>query len=160
VNLLACDPKASSIIAAFAPVSGAYYFTKDGKLPACQPSRDPIPILEFHGYLDQTIPYLGGNNTRDNGVTPSIPDWIDDWATRDGCSPAMNQTTTLCGTGKNEVRKYEWDCKGVEGVVQHYNVSNLKHDWPSTTGNSDSSRTTCFDASTLIMEFFGKHSLP
>jgi poly(3-hydroxybutyrate) depolymerase len=84
VNLLACDPKASSIIAAFAPVSGAYYLTKEETSPACNPSRSPVPIIEFHGYQDETIPYLGGDNTRDNGITPPIPEWINEWATRDG----------------------------------------------------------------------------
>jgi poly(3-hydroxybutyrate) depolymerase len=160
VSLLACDQKATSIIAAFAPVSGAYYFTKEGKPPSCNPSRSPIPVLEFHGYQDETIPYLGGNNTRNNGIIPSILEWINDWATRDGCLPVQNRTTTLCGTGKKEVRKYEWNCKGVDGVVQHYNISNLKHQWPSTTGNDDGDRTTCFEASELIMQFFGRHSLP
>jgi poly(3-hydroxybutyrate) depolymerase len=159
VNLLACDSDASSLIAAFAPVSGAYYLNKDGKPPSCNPSRSPIPILEFHGFQDDTIPYLGGNNTRNNGVIPPIPEWIDQWATRDGCVPAQNRTKTLCGEGSKKVIKYDWNCQGVEGVVQHYNISNLKHAWPSTTGNDDGQRTTCFDASTLIMEFFGKHSL-
>jgi poly(3-hydroxybutyrate) depolymerase len=158
--LLACDPNASALIAAFAPVSAANYLLADGKEPACHPSRSPIPLLEFHGWKDTTIFYEGGNNTRDDGVTPPIPEWIDDWATRDGCTVSQNHTTMLCSSKKPVVTHYSWDCKGVEGVVQHYNISNLHHDWPSIDGNSETTRSTCFNATTLIMDFFGKHTLP
>jgi poly(3-hydroxybutyrate) depolymerase len=160
VNLLACDSKASALIAAFAPVSAANYLTPGGKEPACNPARTPIPMLEFHGWKDATILYDGGDNTRDDGVTSPIPEWIDDWVTRDGCFPSQNHTTKLCGKRKPPVTKYTWDCKGATNVVQHYNISNLKHDWPSINGNSETSRSTCFDATALIMEFFGQHQLP
>ena len=49
--------------------------------------------------------------------------------------------------------------KGEEEVLVHYNISNLKHDWPSTYPNDDGNITTCFDATTEIMKFFGKHTL-
>lgn len=158
--LLACDPKASALIAAFAPVSAANYLLSNGKEPACNPSRTPIPLLEFHGWKDATILYSGGDNTRKDGVTPPLPEWIDDWATRDGCTVSKNHTTTLCSPERPVVTHYSWDCKGIEGVVQHYNISNLKHDWPSIDGNSETNRRTCFNATTLIMDFFGKHELP
>lgn len=158
-NLLACDPKASSIIAAFAPVAGAYYLTKAGKPPTCSPSR-LTPILEFHGFQDETAPYAGGNNTRDNGFLPSIPAWVDDWATRDGCVPGRNKTTVLCGEGSKKITRYNWDCQGVLDAVVHYNFTNLKHVWPSREGNDDGDRTTCYDATPLIMDWFSKHVLP
>lgn len=71
-GLLACDPEATKRIAAFAPVSGAFYLTQNQTLPACTPSRTPIPILEFHGWKDTTIPYLGGINTRGNANSTNI----------------------------------------------------------------------------------------
>ena len=62
-NLLACDATASKRIAAFAPVSGAYYqdVPEDAcnaeTVPIeCNPGRCPIPIIEFHGTADTTIP--------------------------------------------------------------------------------------------------------
>lgn len=159
--LLACDPKASALIAAFAPVAAANYLLPNGDEPACNPARTPIPMLEFHGWVDDTILYGGGNNTRDNGVTPPIPEWIDDWARRDGCTVSANHTTTLCTPDKPVVTHYSWDCQGVEGAVQHYNISNLAHNWPSVPpGNSETTRSTCFNATTLIMEFFGGNELP
>lgn len=159
--LLACDPKASALIAAFAPVAAANYLLANGSEPACNPARLPIPMLEFHGWEDNTILYIGGNNTRKNGVTPPVDEWIDDWARRDGCTVSENHTMTLCTPDKPVVTHYSWDCDAVEGAVQHYNISNLAHNWPSVPpGNSETERSTCFNATTLIMEFFGKHELP
>jgi hypothetical protein len=48
----------------------------------------------------------------------------------------------------------------MDEAVVHFNISNLKHDWPSIKGNVDSSRSTCFDATSVIMEYFARHSLP
>jgi poly(3-hydroxybutyrate) depolymerase len=157
VNLLACNANSSAIIAAFSPVSGAFYLQSDGSPPPCKPARLPIPIMEFHGWEDRTICYEGGD--RRNSATQNVFAWVEAWAGRDRCSTDGPAVKTLCGE-KKPVKRYSWKCQGVDDAVVHYNISNLKHDWPSINGNEDSSRTTCFDATTLIMEFFGKHSLP
>jgi poly(3-hydroxybutyrate) depolymerase len=81
--------------------------------------------MEFHGWLDETISYEGGENTRGNAETPPIPVWVDDWAKRDGCSAAQNSSTKLC-SGKKSVIRYAWNCKGMDDAVVHYNISNLK----------------------------------
>jgi len=158
VNLLACDLTASSLIAAFAPVSPAIYLNGDGSFD-CNPtsSRTVIPILETHGYMDKTILY---NGSSPRGKTVDIPNWVDWWAQWNGCSPSQNQTRILC-TKDDEMPaiEYWWDCNGVTDAVVHYNISNLKHEWPSTYPNDDGTTTTCFDATTKIMEFFGRHRL-
>ncbi|KAE9979347.1 hypothetical protein EG327_007059 [Venturia inaequalis] len=160
VNLLACDPQASSQITAFAPVSAANYLLPSGAAPNCNPARTPIPLLNFHGWADETILYRGGNNTRNDGVTQAVDVWIDEWARRDGCVLSANHTSFLCGPEEPVVTRYSWDCGGVEGTVQHYNVSNLRHDWPSLPpGNAETGRSTCFDATALIMAFFGRFEL-
>ncbi|TLD37520.1 carbohydrate esterase family 1 protein [Venturia nashicola] len=159
--ILACDPQASALIAAFAPVAAANYLLPNGSTPSCNPARFPIPMLEFHGWEDKTILYAGGPNTRGNGITPPVNGWIDDWATRDGCTLSANHTSTLCTPDKPVVTHYSWDCKRVKGVVQHYNISNLAHNWPSVPpGNSETTKSTCFDATKLIMEFFAGVELP
>jgi poly(3-hydroxybutyrate) depolymerase len=158
VNLLACDPEASSVIAAFAPVSAAIYLNADGNF-YCNPtsSRDVIPILETHGFLDRTIFY---NGSSPRGKTVDIPDWIDWWAQRNGCSPSQNRTRLLCtNIDEKPAIEYWWDCKDITDAVVHYNISNLKHQWPSKLSNDDGIITTCFDATTKIMEFFAKHRL-
>lgn len=159
VNLIACDPKASTLFAAYAPVSGAFYLNSDGAPPACNPATLPVPIINFHGAADETVPYDGGDNNRGNAKTIGIPAWLDAWATRDGINPSSKATTTICGSGKSVTRS-AWSTSTAPEVLIHYKISNLKHDWPSTTPNEDGDETTCFDATSLIIDFFNKHTLP
>lgn len=159
-NLLACDPIASSRIAAFAPVSGAFYLDSEtGKLPVCKPTKDRelVPILDFHGWKDETIPYEGGINTRGNANTTEIVEFVQGWAERNGFNADLNETERLCGEGKKKVTRYSWG----NGAVVHYNVSNLGHDWPSEFGNLDTAETTCrgADATRVILEWFGRWRL-
>ncbi|KAK7525926.1 Alpha/Beta hydrolase protein [Phyllosticta citriasiana] len=162
VGLLACDPTTSAQIAAFAPVSGAFYYgvlgAANDSLPACNPSRSPIPILEFHGELDTTIPY-DGRGPGGRGETAPVLDWVHDWVERDGFHVDSNVTTSVCqGTGYPEVERHSWG----GGVVQHYWESNLKHTWPATYANDDDESgnyTTCYDGAAVIMTFFENFSL-
>src|SRR6187402_618572 len=72
-------------IAAFAPVSGAFYVpgsSADNCSPQtitipCKPGRNPLPIIEFHGSNDTTIPYSGG--PRRGECLPTIPHWVREW---------------------------------------------------------------------------------
>lgn len=157
-GLLACDPTATKRIAAFAPVSGAFYLDADtNKLPPCKPTstRSVIPILEFHGLKDDTILYDGGLNTRKNANSTNIPKWVDAWATRNGFDVNANVTTSLCSKAKR-VTRYSWD-----DTVVHYKVSNLYHDWPSTFPNGDTQLTTCeeAEATRVILDWFKKWKL-
>lgn len=81
------------------------------------------------------------------------------WAARDGIDPASNVTTDVCAgsdDGYPPAWRHVW---GEDGVVQHYNVSNLRHTWPDSYPNVDDGRQTCFDASPSIMEFFAQFTL-
>jgi polyhydroxybutyrate depolymerase len=84
---------------------------------------------------------------------------VSEWATRDGCGAAASSTTRLCGA-KAPVLRYAWNCGGVREVVVHYNISNLGHVWPSTYANEDGARTTCFDATRVVVDFFAGFALP
>ena len=130
-----------------------------GQLPACNPARPTIPFLEFHGFKDKTIPYAGGLDSSNRGSTIAIPDYMNLWAQRDGIDPASASTVTLCtGSGYPSVLKRSWG----GGLVQHYNISNLQHDWPSEGPNDDDPSgkyETCFEATAVIMEFFNQHTL-
>ena len=155
-GVLACDADATKRIAAFAPVSGAFYLNADQELPPCNPSRLPIPIMEFHGFKDTTIPYAGGENTRGNANSTNIVTWVDDWAKRDGFEVAANKTSYLC-SGTNKVTRYSWN----ETVV-HYNYTNLFHDWPSSFPNGDTDKyLTCeeAEATSIILEWLTKWTL-
>ncbi|KAJ4353083.1 hypothetical protein N0V95_003678 [Ascochyta clinopodiicola] len=155
-GVLACDARATARIAAFAPVSGAFYLDADQQLPPCNPSRHPIPIMEFHGFKDTTIPYAGGINTRGNANSTDLVTWVDDWAKRDGFEISANKTSHSC-SGKQLVTRYSWD----ETVI-HYNYTNLYHDWPSSFPNGDTEKAlTCeeAEATSIILEWFKKWTL-
>lgn len=155
-GLLACDAEATKRIAAFAPVSGAMYLEADQQLPPCNPSRNPIPFMEFHGFKDTTIPYEGGTNTRGNANSTGVITWIHDWVKRDGFEIDANETSYLC-SGNQKVTRYSWD----ETVI-HYNYTNLFHNWPSPFANSDTAKyLTCdeAEATPIILEWFKKWTL-
>ncbi|GAQ05603.1 feruloyl esterase B [Aspergillus lentulus] len=159
-NLLACDPTASERIAAFAPVSGAYYqdVPEDAcnaeTVPIkCNTGRCPIPIIEFHGTADTTIPYNGGG--RRGECLPSVPHFVREWAKRDGLG-LHNQTTSVYD---GNVLEYQYGRGEALGTVTHYRIEGLGHDWPSVNPNSDNPDGTFLDATPIIMDFFSRWTL-
>lgn len=143
VNVLACDPESSKRIAAFSPVSGAFYQTDFGPVCdattvgiPCNPGRSRIPILDFHGLVDDTIAYYGGS--RRGGCLPTIPHYCQIWADQDGL-PGMNVTSSVPGAPPNSTAvRYEWGSGSEQGLVTHImdgTVSNIhvvednKPDW-------------------------------
>ncbi|RKF58744.1 Feruloyl esterase B [Erysiphe neolycopersici] len=165
INLLACDAQLSTQIAAFAPVSAAIYIpgvkSTDclGTIPQtlnfpCNPGRENVPILEFHGLQDQVIPYNGG--PRRSSCLISILHWHDDWADNQGYGSAVSRTSLFDGN----VIKLEY-APGTEnqGIITNYAINNWDHDWPSTTPTDDSKYVTYIDASPLIIEFFENYTL-
>ncbi|MCJ1387093.1 hypothetical protein MMC17_010222 [Xylographa soralifera] len=162
VGALACHKTLSGRIAAFAPVSGAFYAKLDSTTPLggpCEPNtnRLSIPILEFHGQEDNTIKY-NGQPDRDGATIPSIPSWLEGWAVRNGCANGTNGHVESMHDGK--VNKTSWSCNSHEDVVAGYEIAHWAHWWP-TTEDSDKTKnhSTVLNATTLIMDFFGKHVL-
>ena len=157
-NTLACDYSLSRRIAAFAPVSGAYYINDvDTCYPAkvtipCNPGRPKIPIIEFHGYKDHTI-YYDGSNTRKNSCLPTIPHWTQEWAAKDGLS-TTNVTTNLT----SDTVVYTFGTGEEAGLVTQVTDFNLGHDWPSLVDVGDP-QTASFNATPIIMDFFERHPL-
>ncbi|KAH8819130.1 carbohydrate esterase family 1 protein [Xylogone sp. PMI_703] len=160
-NVLACDPNTSKRIAAFAPVSGAYYVDTLPCKPTtvqipCSPGRSNIPLLAFHGGDDTTIKFGGGE--RKDACLPSITHWIQGWATREGMS-STNVTTPLA---TNTVI-YSFGSGSNAGLVSLVFESDIGHDWPSTESNADNSRSghhvANFDATPMILDFFNSHPL-
>ena len=160
-NVLACDANASKRIAAFAPVSGAFYVDTSPchpdtvKLP-CSPSRNNIPFIEFHGGNDTTIHYEGGTHKEE--CLPAIPHFIQQWAVRNGLG-LQNQTTKIA----DHTESYTFGSGASAGLVRHVFESDIGHDWPSTSPNADNSKdghhVASYDATPIILDFFSKHSL-
>lgn len=165
VNQLACDFRLSTQIAAFAPVSAALYLPgvsekncsdyirRSASFP-CSPGRTEIPILEFHGLEDDTIPYYGG--PRRGSCLISIPHWLEDWAKLQGYGPTFRNSSLFDG---NVIKlEYAPGTKN-EGIITHYAIKNWSHDWPSRNSTVDTLNTTFIDATPMIMAFFDKHLL-
>lgn len=144
-GILACD--LAGRIAAFAPVSGAFY----PRSQTCLPER-PAPILEVHGNGDPVVPYGGGTLDR----LPSIPDWLQQWAVRDGCaaSPARF-TQSGAATG------LRWTGCGMGAIITHYRIAGGGHDWPgSQTSTARSNSPQTIDATAVIWQFCQAYALP
>lgn len=143
VGVLAC--RLPQRIAAFAPVSGAFY-PQGGD---CEPTR-PAPILDFHGTADTTIPYTGNPA---KGL-PSITDWLTAWAQRDGCRPRP-----VSRDEGDSVTVQRWRGCDSRSDLVHYRMNGLGHVWPSTVPNEDSQTPTAIDATPIIWRFFQRHPL-
>lgn len=153
-NILACDPQASRIFAAFAGASGAYYQgTTDANCNdatvsiACNPGRYPVPLFTTHGDADTTIPYTGGG--RRGRCLPSIPLFMTSWASRN----SLGSSNTSVSLYNNNVVRYDYGNSTFPQLGAHYYVHGLGHTWPSIAAGSP------FDATPLMLAFFNKWTL-
>ncbi len=137
-NRLACDM--ADIVAAIAPVSGAYLSWQD-----CSPSR-PVPVVAFHGTADQIVPYDGLGRTM-----PPIRGWAAAWAGRNDCS-----TTPTVTLQNGEVMGETWGDCSAEVVL--YTIEGRGHSWPGSglvPGLDVATRDIV--ATDVIWEFFAAH---
>lgn len=151
VDTLACSDHGDEF-AAFAMASAALYTdTSEGDCPKKR------AILESHGDKDTTIPYSGGEGS--GGPLPDIGEWVSWWGQR-----------TCRGTGpvkSGDLGGYNittYSCGSYNKVIDHYQVFDLGHCWPSSNGkNFDSTKSTCKDRSLdftkVVLKFFGRWNL-
>jgi len=141
-NRVGCD--LADVIAAIAPVSGAYKFWQD-----CQPAR-PMPVLAFHGKADNIVPYAGARQR----LLPPIHDWAAAWAQRDQCDavPAISTQTS-------DVTGETWShCQGGAEVVL-YSIENHGHSWPGSK-ILPAITSQAINATDVMWDFFVAHPLP
>ncbi|WP_419996191.1 alpha/beta hydrolase family esterase [Streptomyces boninensis] len=144
-GLLAC--RMADRITAIAPVAGAFY---PGTGQDCAPSR-PVPVLEFHGTGDATIPY-GGD--ADRGL-PAVRDWAAGWAARNGCESRIPDRTTA-----PDITVAGWtDCdRGAE--VRHVAVTDGGHTWPGADSYSGGGYVTqSIEAHEVLWDFVRDYRL-
>jgi polyhydroxybutyrate depolymerase len=151
---LACE--LSDRIAAIAPVAGS--MGVEGPRPV-----RPVPVMHFHGMQDPNVPFAGGVGK--NAIQPlahrPIPETIAWWARVNRCleRPAEQRRE------KDYVYTRYEPAVGTAGApVVLYALPEGGHNWP---GGVD---TTAFlgtgklivsvDASTLMWQFFARHTLP
>ena len=131
---------APDIVAAIAPVSGMYEPTE-----GCA----PIPIMEFHGKADSTIPF-GGGHVLVLGNYPGAVTVMQKWAHSNGCTgtPETVQITP-------HVQRVTYrDCTAA--TIQF--ITDAGHTWPGTSiREGDNSPPADLAASELIWDFFKAH---
>lgn len=146
--LLAC--RLAGRIAAFASVSGSYYPVAGG----CSPGR-PVALLEIHGTGDLTVLYAG--NPRTNLL--SVPDWLAQWAQRDGCAAAP-QSESLSRT----VTRLLWTRCRDHVSIEHLRVQGGQHVWPQGAlvagDGSPASAISAPQTTQMIWTFLSRYTLP
>ncbi|NOZ61068.1 MAG: T9SS type A sorting domain-containing protein [Calditrichaeota bacterium] len=143
----------SNKIAAIAPVASTMVLRE-----AISPQR-AVPIIHFHSFLDENIPYYGGVGS---GVSrhynPPVDSVLSVWANLNNCNV---QSDTLY----HEVGEYllrEWrDCKD-ETRILCYVTYDGGHSWPGGKrgfifGDPPSKKINATD---LMWEFFQKYEIP
>jgi polyhydroxybutyrate depolymerase len=138
---LACA--APDVVAAVAPVSGMYEPT-----PGC----GPIPIMEFHGTADSTIPF-GGGHVLVLGNYPGAVAVMEKWAYLNRCAgtPETVQVTP-------HVKRVTYG--GCTAATIQF-ITDAGHTWPGTSiREGDNSTPAELAASELIWGFFKLHPKP
>lgn len=142
--LLAC--KLSSRIAAIASVTGSM---TPQTFYDCAPQH-PMPVLQFHGTADGTVPYQGAPLW-----TQSIDDVLLYWKSFNE-TQVSTEPTALPDLNKKDgstVEHYRYD-NPVNGIaVEHYKVLGGKHQWFGVRGNKD------IQASRIIWDFLDRYAL-
>ena len=164
-NVLACDPVMSTVFNAFAPHSGAFYtqitdsssvclpntiLTNDLVHSVCSPARR-VPMIEFHGDNDGTIPYFGGG--RRGYCLPAIPHWTQDWATRNNLT--TDNVTTITNGGNVTIAQFG-SSSGLLGLVTQFRLFNWPHQYSFGSGPGGG----YIDAAAFSLNFFYKWTNP
>jgi polyhydroxybutyrate depolymerase len=147
----------SARIAAVAPVAGAV-------AAALGPPARPVPVLHFHGTLDEYVPFLGGKGPRSITGTPycSVEESIRTWVRWDGCDQTPSAEVLSRDGDELRVRRqtYGGGKDGAEVVLVV--VEGGGHTWPGRKSPAKvlGKSATNISANDLMWEFFQKHPPP
>lgn len=118
----------------------------------------PIPVIVFHGLLDDDISYQGGVSRHRGGTRTawSVEESVQFWVTRNGCSPQVISRDLNAGS----VLVKSWlNCKN-NAEVALYVIKNWGHVWPGsyfTAALAKNDPLSNFDAAEIIWDFFKVH---
>jgi len=143
-------------IAAVAPVAGPNAFAP------IAPSR-PVPVLHFHGTLDEFTPLDGGAGRR--SVTrvahrPIVAGLLE-WVRADGCPPEPRREPVPCTDDGITVERFTWGPGRAGSEVVFVRIEGGGHTWPGRRPDSFflGPSALSLDANALIWEFFARHPL-
>lgn len=147
----------ADLVASVAAVAGPL------ALDAIAPSR-PVPVVAFHGSLDQFTPLEGGVGRR--SVTrvshrPILAGLLD-WVHADGCPATFQREELACADEGITVERLTWGPGRDGSEVVFYRIDGGGHTWPGRTADSfylgPSARS--LDANAIIWDFFVRHPQP
>ena len=144
---LACE--LSDRIAAIAPVAASITVAN------CVPVRS-VPIISFHSYLDNNIPYYGGVGSGfSNHYNPPQDSVLNAWASMNSCTDIND--TIVNNAQYTSIKWTSCDC-GIE--IHQYVTQDGGHSWPGGTSTViGDSASNFINATDLMWEFFQQHSL-
>ena len=137
-------------LAAIAPVASS--MTLDGPWT---PSR-PMPIIHFHSYQDENVPYYGGvGNGFSDHYNPPVDSVLNVWAGLNGCT--VNNDTVYHETGEYLFKV--WTQCDNDADIHLYVTYDGGHSWPggekgSIFGDPPSEKINADD---LMWSFFLQH---
>jgi polyhydroxybutyrate depolymerase len=147
----------SDRVAAVAPVAGTM------ATETCSPAR-PIPVIHFHGTLDEYVPFGGGRGAKSiTGVYHrSVEHSLRCWVRANGCreEPSVEELPDRADDGTHVTRlTYAGGKEGSEVVL--VKVAGGGHTWPGrpALARELGRSTDNISANELMWEFFSKHSV-
>ena len=147
----------ADLVASVAAVAGPL------ALDAIAPSR-PVPVLAFHGTLDQFTPLEGGIGRR--SVTrvshrPILAGLLD-WVHANGCPATYRREPVPCSDDGIMVERFAWGPGRTGSEVVFYRLDGGGHTWPGRTPDSFylGPSALSLDANEIIWDFFARHPLP
>jgi len=147
----------AATVASIAPVAGPL------ALPAIAPER-PVPVLHFHGTLDQFTPLEGGVGRRSVTRVSHRPvlNGLLDWVRADGCPAECRREAVPCTDEGITVERLTWGPGRGGSEVVFYRLEGGGHTWPGRRPDSVllGPCALSLDANRIIWDFFAKHPLP
>jgi polyhydroxybutyrate depolymerase len=119
----------------------------------------PVPVIAFHGTADPICPYNGGRSKFGDDISPSVPNFLANWARRNRCTSDPTESAVAA-----DVTRLQYtDCADDSGVVL-YTIKGEGHQWPGgkpivakfLVGQYSHS----IDATRQMWAFFHEHQLP
>lgn len=148
--MLACT--LSEKIAAIGGVGGAYTYPWE----ACNPAR-PVPLIAFHGKMDEVVPFGGGPSRGFDIPFPNIPLWVETYAARNGCKIKRAMPS------QGVVEEFQYSQCSQNADVAFYSIADGGHSWPGGDPLPEfivGKTSQDIDATRVMWQFFVQHPMP
>jgi polyhydroxybutyrate depolymerase len=123
----------------------------------------PVPVLHFHGTLDQFTPLEGGIGRRSVTRVRHRPvfDGLLDWVRADGCPAEPRREQVPCADEEITIERLTWGPGRDDSEVVFYRLDGGGHTWPGRRPDSIylGPSALSLDANAIIAAFFARHPL-